>query len=84
MQMEFDSYAEAEKRFLWKDRWSVFSRGRDQLNIAFECVDRHPGENTAIRLKNTDGRTETYTFGELSRYTSQFACLLEENGNQRR
>ena len=50
------------------------------LNIAHECVDRHPKEKIAIRLKNSDGSKETYTFGELSHLTSKFANMLEKRG----
>lgn len=48
--------------------------------MAYECIDRHPEEKIAIRLKFDDRRQETYTFGDLSRWTSRFANMLERHG----
>ena len=80
MSLEYSTFEEAQKNFKWSERWEVFDRGRENLNIAHECVDRHPKEDIAIRLKNSDGSRETYTFGELSSLTSQFANMLERRG----
>lgn len=79
-EMEFSSYEEAKKKFRWGDRWKMFDKDRNHLNIAYECVDRHPKNKTAIRLKNSDRSSEFYTFGELSKLTSQFANMLEKKG----
>lgn len=78
--LDFKSYEEAEKNFKWSDRWEVFDRDRDHLNVAHECIDRHPKDNIAIRLKRDDGGTEVYTFDQVSRWTSQFANMLEKLG----
>jgi len=83
MRLEYKTFKEASENFKWSERWDVFDKGRANLNIAHECVDRHPKEKTAIRLKNSDGSTETYSFGELSRLTSQFAHMLEKKGIER-
>lgn len=80
MRLEYKTYKEAKENFTLSERWEVFDWGRENLNIAHECVDRHPKEKTAIRIKFDDGRRETYTFGELSRLTSQFANMLERLG----
>ena len=80
MRLEYKTFKEARENFKWSERWDVFDKDRGNLNIAHECVDRHPKEKTAIRLKNSDGSKETYTFGELSRLTSQFANMLERRG----
>ena len=80
MRLEYRTFEEAKKNFKWSERWDVFDKDRANLNIAYECVDRHPKEKIAIRLKNSDGSKETYTFGELSRLTSQFAHMLEKKG----
>jgi acetyl-CoA synthetase len=81
--LDYKSYEEAEKNFKWSDRWEVFDKDRDHLNIAHECIDRHPKDNIAIRLKNGDGSREEYTFGQMSRWTSQFANMLEKKGINR-
>ena len=80
MRMEYKTYQDFQANFNLSERWEVFDGNRGNLNIAYECVDRHPKEKTAIRIKFNDGRRETYTFGELSRLTSQFANMLERLG----
>ena len=73
MKLEYRTFEEAQKKFKWSDRWEVFDRKPENLNIAYECVDRHPKEKIAIRLKNEDRSREVYTYKELSHLTSQFA-----------
>jgi acetyl-CoA synthetase len=80
MRMEYTSYKEFRENFKLSERWEVFDGNRNDLNIAHECVDRQPKGKTAIRIKFVDGRRETYTFGELSRLTSQFANMLKGLG----
>ncbi len=80
MPLDYNSYAEARHHFQWIERWEVFDKKRENLNITYECVDRHTPEDVAIRLKRGDGGSESYTFGELSALSSQFACLLERKG----
>ena len=78
--LEVKTFEEARKNFRWSERWDVFDKDRANLNIAYECVDRHPKEKTAIRLKNSDGSKSIYTFGELSCLISKFANMLEKRG----
>jgi acetyl-CoA synthetase len=80
MNLEYKSFEDAKNKFKWSERWEVFDKSKEHLNIAFECVDRHPKKNIAIRLKNEDGITEEYTFGELSALTSKFANMLAKKG----
>ncbi|MFH0811337.1 MAG: AMP-binding protein [Pseudomonadota bacterium] len=80
MKLEYKTFKEAEQSFKWSERWEVFDKGKEHLNIAYECIDRHPKENTAIRLKKDDGSKGIHTFGELSRLTSQFANRLKRLG----
>lgn len=80
MRLEYKTFKEAQKTFKWSERWEVFDGGRENLNIAYECVDRHPKKDIAIRPKNSDRSREIYTFGELSRLTCQFANMLERRG----
>lgn len=79
MKLEYKTFDEFKNNFRWGERWEIFDKGRDHLNITYECVDRHPEENTAIRIKNSDGSKENYTFQEISRMTSQFAHMLERH-----
>src|SRR3972149_3866980 len=80
MALAYVSYKEAKEKFDWSERWSLFDGTNDRFNIGHECVDRQPKNEVAIRIKFEDGRTETYTFAEFSKFTSQFANLLEHSG----
>lgn len=80
MALDYKTYKEAKEKFRWSERWGLFDGNKERFNIAHECIDRHPQDETAIRIKFDTGKTETYTFGELSRFTCQFAKLLEEMG----
>ena len=78
--LNYKTYEEAKKHFKWRERWGIFDGTRDNFNVAYECIDRHPANEIALRIKFDDRRTERYTFGELSRLTSKFANMLERAG----
>jgi acetyl-CoA synthetase len=80
MSLDYHSYEEAKKNFRWGERWTLFDGTKDRFNIAHECIDRHPPNEVAIRIKFADGRTEIYTFGLFSEYTRRFANFLENLG----
>ncbi|BBO80971.1 AMP-binding protein [Desulfosarcina ovata subsp. sediminis] len=80
MALDYTSLEEAKRLFNWSERWGAFDGGPDALNITQECVDRHYRENIAVFLQNSDGSRETYTFGELSDWTSQYANMLAARG----
>lgn len=80
MLTDYKSYNEAQEKFKWGQIWDVFDGDRDHLNVAHECIDRHPAEDTALRLKFDDGRKEEYTFGEMTALTSKFAHAMEKLG----
>ena len=77
MPLEYKTYEEAMEKFRWSERWKLFDGAKGKFNIAHECMDRHVGKGTAIRIKFDDGHTEGYGFDEISRLSSQFACALE-------
>ena len=78
--LDYKTYAEAKERFRYSARWTVFDADRERLNIANECIDRHPKEEEAVRIQFAGGHRQVYTFGEMSRLTSQFAHLLSRKG----
>lgn len=80
MALDYATYAEAKQKFSFDERWAVFSGSKENFNIAYECIDRHPKDNDALRIKYDDGKTEIYKFAELSRLTSQFAHFLARRG----
>jgi acetyl-CoA synthetase len=80
MALDYHSYEEAKEKFNWRERWALFDGPKDHFNIAHECIDRHPQGDTAVRIKFADGKSEMYTFGQLSELTCQFANYLQERG----
>lgn len=74
------SYPEALTAFRWSALWELFDGGPERLNLAHECVDRHAGRGTALRIKRDDGRSEEASFDELAAWSSRFANLLEAEG----
>lgn len=80
MALDYKTYEEAQEKFKWSERWEIFDGTKDNFNIAHECIDRHPKEDTAVRIKFADGRSEFYSFGEMSAWTSQYANMLEDLG----
>ena len=77
---DFTSYADAQARFSRAALWDLVEGGRERLNIAHECVDRHPPERTAVRIAFADGRDEAWTFGEIAAWSSRFAHFLRREG----
>lgn len=58
---------------------SWFSDGR--LNVAYNCIDRHPPEKVAIIWEGDQpGESKRITFGELRQMTSQLAHFLVKKG----
>ena len=74
------TYADANAHFSRAALWDLVDGSRERLNIAHECVDRHPPERTAIRIAFADGRDEAYTFGEIARWSNRFAHFLSREG----
>lgn len=80
MALDYTSYEEAKEKFKWSEKWTLFDGSKDRFNIAHECVDRHPKDEVAIRIKFEDRSVKKYNFGEFSNLTSQFANFLEGLG----
>jgi acetyl-CoA synthetase len=55
-------YPDVLRAFRWDALWELFDGDRDRLNLAHECVDRHAGHGTALRIKFDDGRSQTHSF----------------------
>ena len=77
---EYTSHADAQARFCRAALWDLVDGDRERLNIAHECVDRHPSGRTAVRIAFADGRDEAYTFGEIAAWSSRFAHFLGNEG----
>ncbi|MQA03761.1 MAG: AMP-binding protein [Streptosporangiales bacterium] len=72
--------AEAVTEFSWDRLWAAFDGNQTWLNIAHECLDRHPAGETAARIAFAGGRYDEPTFGDLSRRSAQFAHYLAARG----
>jgi acetyl-CoA synthetase len=73
-------YPEALQHFRWGALWELFDGDRERLNIAHECVDRHPAPDPALRIWGADGHRDEVSFGELSAWSSRFANFLAARG----
>jgi acetyl-CoA synthetase len=73
-------YPDVRERFRWEALWELFDGDRARLNLAHECVDRHVGRGTALRIQFDDGRRASHDFDELAEWSSRFANVLEEDG----
>lgn len=80
MKLNYNTFEEASKNFSFKESWEALSGTKENLNIAYECVDRHDPQKTAIRIKFADGSRKEYSFEELSRFSSQIANYLKRSG----
>ena len=80
MALDYRTYEEAMEKFSWSERWTLFDGSKDKFNITHECIDRHPSDDVAIRIKFADGNTEMYTFGEFREYACRFANYLDNRG----
>jgi acetyl-CoA synthetase len=73
-------YPDVRETFAWPALWTLFDGDREHLNLAHECVDRHPAGGVALRLALADGRLAEHTFGELAAWSSRFANFLQADG----
>ena len=78
--LDLRRYPDVRERFRWDALWALFDGDRSRLNLAHECVDRHVGKGTALRIQFADGRREEHDFGALAEWSSRFANVLEEAG----
>ena len=77
---DYVSYADAQRHFSKEALWDLFDGDRAHLNIAHECLDRHDRERVAVRIAHGTGGSESFTFGQLSDWSSRFANWLTRRG----
>ena len=80
---EHVSYADAQRLCSPARLWELFDGDRERLNIAHECIDRHPAARAAVRIVHAPehgGHDETLTFGALAAASSRFAHFLAARG----
>src|SRR2546428_2468347 len=78
---EYTTYADAHRHFSSSALWTLFDGGRESLNLAHECVDRHAlSGRTAVRVAHADGRDEALSFRELAEWSSRVAHWLAARG----
>jgi len=77
------TYADAHRLCSPARLWELFDGDRQRLNIAQECIDRHPADRVAVRLVHSPehgSRDEAFTFGDLSVWSARFAHYLAARG----
>src|SRR2546426_10459878 len=78
--LEINDYPTALRTFDWKALWELVDGTPDRLNLAHECIDRHPPEAVALRIQHANGAREIHTFAALAAWSSRFAHWLEAAG----
>jgi len=81
--LDIRDYPTALRTFQWTALWELVDGTLERLNLAHECVDRHPPDAVALRIQHADGRRETHRFGELAAWSARFAHWLEREGVER-
>jgi len=76
----FTRYDDAQREFSKARLWDLFDGTRESLNMAHECVDRHRGKGIAGRIAKANGEDESFTFDELSDWSSRIANWLAAQG----
>ena len=74
---DYTSYKDAHKFFTKKALWDLFDGDKDNLNIAYECIDRHEPNRIAINIATDTGEDQTITFGDLSTWSNRVANWLQ-------
>ncbi len=77
---KYFSYADAQRHCTKEALWDLFDGDRNNFNIAYECLDRHPSEAMAIHVVKAEGGTDSLTFGDLSEGSNRFANHLMRRG----
>lgn len=78
--VETRRYQDALRDFSWDLMWTLVGGDREVINIARECVERHPRERTALRLQFEDGHAEVWDHGSLGDMAGHWASLLADRG----
>ncbi len=77
---EYTSYADAQKYCSKERLWELFDGSREAINIAHECIDRHPRDRVAVQIAIAEGGSQSITFGELSDWSGRYANYLRARG----
>ncbi|MBM86133.1 MAG: acetate--CoA ligase [Rhodospirillaceae bacterium] len=77
---DFISHADAQAHFSKEALWDLFDGVSENLNIAHECLDRHPRGRCAVRIVQFDGPVVSHSFGEISDWSGRFANWLIGRG----
>jgi acetyl-CoA synthetase len=77
---EYTSFADAQAHCSKERLWELFDGSRESINITYECIDRHPRDQVAVRIALATGGSESFTFGELSDWSGRYANYLRAQG----
>ena len=77
------TYADAQRLCSPARLWELFDGDRQRMNIAHECIDRHPADRIAVRLVHSlehGSGDEAFSFGQLAEWSARFAHYLADRG----
>ena len=93
---EYTTFEDAQKYCSKQKLWELFDGTRESINIAHECVDRHPREQIAVQIAdirkllaqpNLSPKLRAFYQGEIKRLDQEHAqiltCLLQHRVKQR-
>ena len=62
--------------------WDLFDGGREQFNVAHECITRHADGSgrAAVRIAHADGSDEALSFDTIAAGAARFAHWLDAEG----
>ena len=69
---DYTSYKDAHKFFTKKALWDLFDGDKDNLNIAYECIDRHEPNRIAINIATDTGEDQTLSLIHISEPTRPY------------
>ncbi|MGR8950519.1 MAG: acyl-CoA synthetase [Gammaproteobacteria bacterium] len=81
---EITGYQESLAAYSKDKLWALFDGDRSILNIAHECIDRHPSGQVAVNIIDGDSAAndESLSFGDLKIWSNRFANYLHQQNVQ--
>ncbi len=76
----YSGYAEAQAEFSRAGLWALFDGNEEDLNIAYECIDRHVGAGLTITVLSKNAPDLVLTAEDVALWSNRFANFLQARG----